>query len=543
LNDRLHETRTGLLLGRSRASALAFGLGLGLYLATLPQLGFNSDVYTYTAAIHKGEARLLFNPHHLLYNFTGRLWLQLMQALGLEWRADHALRVMNAVFGALGIGAFYTLAGRVFPSSRARLLATAAYATCFAVWMFSVDVEVYVPSTLFLLLSAVVLFRDPDQPSAGAAMLAGASMGMGALYHQMGALFAIPGAVALVCSRLPMSRRLGRVLLFWVTGGLVAFIPYTLAAVAFHGVKTAHELGLWLLGYAVSGYGAGWHLSSLTDFLLGQGRSIVFFDFVVKDLQVQGPRLLAQLAVVALIGSALVAGTIGAFLGWRGPGNGDRRVLAFAATWYLAYAVFTSWWEPENPEFYVTAMAPFWLLWAGGLARAGRRWTGLLAAVIVLMAASNGYDILRRKDVSFDPEVVAVRTIAERAGGDLVLLPPTLRARSAVFAPELRVLGVYAACKDSSRDPRKALCAIEDAIAGARAEGRKALLFERAFSREVLRPHPWCEETHRMLLERYETVPAFEVRLPVDRAELETSRNPAQWQAVAIVELRPRAAR
>jgi hypothetical protein len=313
-----------------RAIASVFLAALALYLATRPRLGFNSDVYTYVDTIRSGDARGLLNAHHLLYNPTGRVWLRLSDVLGVQARPDALLRVMNAVFGALAVAAFHRLSRRLLDGQVERLLATAGFATCFAVWIFSVDVEVYVPSTLFLILSALALFRARDGGGLGAAVVAGALMGLGALYHQMGALFALPGAV-LLCAPGRVERPLRHVSAFWAAGGITTLLPYLFAAVTVHGAGSPRELLAFALGYSVRGYGAGWTPASLPDLVLGHGRSLVFFGFVLRDLQAGSPRVAADIALVALTGLGLAIGSVGAVLGWR-RGLGERAAaVAFCA--------------------------------------------------------------------------------------------------------------------------------------------------------------------------------------------------------------------
>ena len=210
------------------------------------------------------------------------------------------------------------------------------------------------------------------------------------------------------------------------------------------------------------------------------------------------------------------------------------------AVWYVVFGTFAFWWEPENPEFWVTTMVPFWALWAGGLWLAGRPWRRLLVGLVVVIFACNLGDVLRRKDTSSDPQVAAVLTFQDRVGPDgVILLPPVLDAKAGFFAPGLDRIGVYPICKEHPEDGRGALEALLSQV-DAELAGRPVFFYARAFSREVLAPHPWCREVEASFREHYRLVPRFEVELPVDDDESDGSRSVARWQAVPVLQVLPR---
>jgi hypothetical protein len=305
-----------------------------------------------------------------------------------------------------------------------------------------------------------------------------------------------------------------------------------------HGVRSPREGLVWLLGYSLRGYGVGWHLDNVVDAALGHGRALVFLDFVLKDLQKRSPQVPAELALVAVVALALVLGTVGAFLGWR-RARAARSTAPLAAllTWYIVYAFFSFWWEPDNVKFWVTAMVPFWALWAGGLALAGRRGVAIAGTLVVIMLGSNLYDLHRRRDPAYDPEVVAARTLREHLqAGDAVLLPPTLDARAGVFAPELGRIHVYLICKEANEGNRATL-EIERQIAITRQAGGRVFFYDRAFSLEVLRPHPWCRDVESRFRSRHRLAPAFDLQLPVDEDESGGPRRLARWRPVPVFEV------
>jgi 4-amino-4-deoxy-L-arabinose transferase-like glycosyltransferase len=524
-------------LDDSRRVSMVMGLlALGLYGLTLPTIGFNSDVYAYIVTIREGQPRALFHVHHLLHGPTGYLWTRLLAWTGLPF--DTLLRTLSAVFGAAAVAGFALIVGRYVSSRTRQVLATAAFASCFAVWIFSVDVEVYIPSTAFLCFSYVVLARAGEEGSVRRAAAAGLLMGAGALYHQMGALFALVGIVLLAAGPGTRPTKVRLVAAFWLSGLLLVLPVYVWAGVAVHGVRSPRQFVVWLLGYSLRGYGVGFRLENLVEAALGHGRSLVYFDFVLKDLQKQTAYVALELALVALAALALVGGTLGSLLGWRREAAARRAApLAALVTWYLVYGFFSFWWEPDNVKFWVTAMVPFWALWAGGLALAGGRWQAVTGTLVAILLGCNFYDLHRRRDPAYDPEVTAVRTLAARLQpGDAVLLPPTLDARAGAFAPQLGRIRVYLICKDA-KEADRALGELESQIAGARRAGGRVYFYERAFSLEVLRPHPWCREAETAFRERHFLEPAFALDLPVDDDESGGPRRLARWRQVPVFEV------
>lgn len=510
-----------------------------LYGLTRPAVGYNSDVYSYILAIREGDPRLLWNPHHLLHGPAGYAFTRSLGWTGMSF--DGLLRLMSAAFGALAVTAFWHLVARFVASPARRALATFGFASTFAIWMFSVDVEVYIPSTAFLIVSYLLLTRAAARGSLAVAALAGLAMGMGTLFHQMGALFVVVGLPVFWTANERPSRKLLLLAAFAGAGAALVLPVYLWAGAAWHGVRSFRDFVVWTLGYSLRGYGAGWSLRNLAEAALGHGRSLVFFEFVLRDLQRRAPFVLLELGLVALVGLLLAGGSLGALRGWWHAGAARRAApLSGLVTWYASYAVFTFWWEPDNPEFWVTAMVPFWALWAGGLlVLPGRRGTAVVATLCGVMFACNLLDLVRRRSLDHDPEVRAAHVLAERLGeGDTVLLSPTLDARAAVFVPDVKRIGVYLVCKEN-RDTESAAAALEKAIAAARTQGR-VFFYERAFSKEVLSPHPWCRDVLARFRERHSFTPAFDVELPVDD-DGGDGRRVAHWQPVPVLEVQERA--
>jgi hypothetical protein len=137
--------------------------------------------------------------------------------------------------------------------------------------------------------------------------------------------------------------------------------------------------------------------------------------------------------------------------------------------------------------------------------------------------------------------VAAVQTLRARVGDqDTILVPPVLDAKASFFTPDLRRIGVYLVCKAHPGQPDAVRAELVSRIEAEMARGRRVFFYSRAFSREVLSPHPWCVEVEAALAADFDRVPRFEVRLPVDDDEAGGARRVARWQPVAVYELIPR---
>jgi hypothetical protein len=305
------------------------------------------DALSYTNAVQAGRSNLttLLNPHHLIYNSLGLIVFRVWTLLGWKGGALLPLQMLNICLGSLGLVLFYILVSRRVERRLAGAV-TGALAVTHGYWLYSVEVEVYILSVVFLAATLVVL----DHPQAGrrqAAMLAGGLLGGAMLAHQTNILFLL--VIAACLWKADFTGKLRWLLYFGITCGVVVLVPY-LIAIRLLGLETPAQIAYWLTTYAHLGrWGV---LRPNTPLLAVTG---------LRDALVAArpgfPPILNFLLLPLL-----------AVLFWAAWRSKDKMVY-LCLVWFTVYAAFFTWWEPLNLEFWIVPLLPLFLLLALALGR------------------------------------------------------------------------------------------------------------------------------------------------------------------------------
>lgn len=395
-------------------AGLSLGAGLALALVVLAAyLGFPSRTFGLDSAWYAYEARYAedpFHPHHLLYNSFG--WL-INRAVQVVAPVD-TLAVLTATNG-LVTAALVWLLYRLL-----RRLHVAPYAACgFAllcgasagIWSMATSVEVY-PLTVLLQIAA--LWRLSYPIGRATAVLVGSLTGLAMLFHQTGVFFAPVVAYLLYALPRPPSarpRRLLLPLLALTVAFVVVAVPYALVA-ASRGLRTPQAVLHWVMSYTDTPqfragiWGGGFALSRLPMVAVGFF-SALFSPIAIEKWLGGGTRppiadLAAMLPVLGFAG--LTFYTVAACLRARRPTRA-RPAMPQTATdaatapwtralllWLLLHGLFTTWWEPSNPEFWLL-LTPAGTVLLGLATRRpfaalpGARW--LMAGLCLLAALGN----------------------------------------------------------------------------------------------------------------------------------------------------------
>jgi hypothetical protein len=341
------------------------GVFLGLYVMSLsPNLGAAHDSIYYLRSIETGVA--LLHPHHLIYNAVGRGWTILT---GLD--AAVAVPLLNALFGAATIFLLHRLLIETAGAISA-LFWTLLYAASFGPWFYSSMIEVYILPLPFLIVAFRLATRA--RPTPGAAIGAGALLGIAILGHQTNALL-LP-ALLWPLRRAP--RRLP--ILLMAAAAATAGIPYLLAA-RNAGESLAHWSTLYLreldlgaftlmtLPKAAVGIGRffiGGHFVFAFDRLPGlesllAGHHLADERFLVREMPAAVAATLALLAIAWFVALGVLLGRAGRQYGKLLRG---RESILPPTIWFGAYAIFFTWWEPANVEFWIATMIPAFIVGA-----------------------------------------------------------------------------------------------------------------------------------------------------------------------------------
>ena len=399
---------------RDRSRSLAIEVGLVafaaavLYGSTLEGVFWEAhDGIWYINDIDR--ARDLFHPHHLLYGWGCRTWLDLCRDLGLGADSATLVRVLNVAFSAATLGLCWVFLRRRAGSRRLLAVWTCAMlGLSYAFWFYSVCVEVYAIPAFFTLV-AFYLLCAPTLTSL-AVVLAAVAHAMATLGHQTNGLFGICALCAIVMQAQPWRRRVGWACAYGVVYALVTGIPYVLVmTVAYESRSVADglrwmtsytHLGLWgRLSWvtpfaAVAGFGravfGGHFMFAIPGAARGLARvadkGFLHHQFLTRSLPVPAAWLLVGVMAAAIVATA--AAVVAGLLEARRQQARPARWQVLALAWLVPYACFFGWWDPKNPQFWVQPLIPFWLLVGHcipALVRGSRSLAGKLAYALPLL--------------------------------------------------------------------------------------------------------------------------------------------------------------
>lgn len=377
----------------------------------LTATGFHTyDGISYIRDMGKPLAAL-FLPHHLIYEPSVLLMLNLWRAFGYTGYADLPGSMFSSIAGAGGLGLIFCMARHCSGSKLVAVVATLMLGLTYGYWFYSVEVDIYVQPLFFLLATAGLYLHAlrSTAPRMYMFLLMGVAHALGALYHQA-ALFIVP-AFALGIFLLPgrTSEKVRRVVAYGATLGLVLVPSYFIGGVLIAGQDTPDKFVRWANNFGQLGTWGAFTPATPGGAISGTAAAISA-DYWVG-------RLLLLSLVVVLAARARAATRQGGPFAW---------VLW---TWTGTYTLFFVWWQPEVLKFWVLVLPPALLLvvlgfqWGALGTRSHVVARGMAAAVLLLLTASNAPSIWAKRDPMSDP---GRRTSAElsRISGreDLVVL-------------------------------------------------------------------------------------------------------------------------
>jgi hypothetical protein len=357
----------------------------------------------------------LLHPHHLLYVPLAQLFIRLAGGLSPDPFAPLLLLSSLAGAGVVALGGW--LARRVSSDRVAGLAAMAILTLANTTWLYATHAEVMMPAIFFLLLGCAALaarFR-------GAAALAGFSVALGILVHQIVALYAIALVVVLAMAR---DRR---AMAFALACAPPVLAAYVAAAVGYAGARSLGEILVWPFtsGFASEGFSRGVPVA-LYEAVRTAGEGLVSW---VPVSRLRAGAALTWQNVLGAIAVLLVLGGAAAGL-WHAahsrPTEGDpsahlvTRALLGGA---LLTALFVTWFTPRTIDFWVYVMASI-SIWACGRVR--RVPVLAFAAWLLLLAGVNlFFRVLPMRDPANAPYADLSRFASQHmAAGDRLWIGP-----------------------------------------------------------------------------------------------------------------------
>jgi len=473
-----------------------FSGALALYALTLTRI-HTGDALAYTMAVESGDLRQLFHPHHLMYNFAGYLFYLLWRSIGWQGRALLPLQLLNAIVGALGILMFFAIAKRITRHDTIALISAALLGVSYGYWYYSLEVEVYIIASFFLLLCFWLTYNRFQMSSPKSCMLIGLLHGLAILFHQTNVLFIFVVLTALV---LPTkSKRLCKAIASYLLSlALSAGLPYLLTGLVINHYSWG-SFAHWIIGYAGQRSPSWGHFGPLSPIkaAIGLGRAIVFNGWLLRSLRYGVSMDLGALAskmMPTLIIALLTIAPI--LLRFKRISREHPRLTKLCLVWLISYGLFFTWWQPLNPEFWIASLIPIWMLFSLSLA-----WTpsgmaesstvsrcSLFVAVILVLVLflANLTDIRWHRDPHNDFLAQMATDIRNRTEqGDLIIFPSTSSIYIKYYGRRQNILSLDYVFDRFSSDKSQGFAFIDREIARTLEAGKSVFI-----SSEEINPSP-----------------------------------------------------
>ncbi len=335
----------------------------------------------------------LVHPNHLIYNFAGYLFYKLLRTLGFNLRALTALQILNSLLSAACAGVFFAILRDTLRSLYLAICLTLLFAFSATWWKFSTDVNAYIPSVLFLLISFYLVLPDKKPRP----LLLGVVFFVSMAFHQLALLMFPVLALGVYWQdqSLSFKRRVLNVVSFSAVAFVLIVAAYTylfyLASPSFNLVG----LMRWASSYSPD---ADTHFnfwSNLQYSLRGEVR--LFFGGRFNLLKgLMNPFVMVLIVCLAGAVGLLLFYAIrnaGTLRRWRELRLEPRQktILVLSAVWAGLYLVFLFFWLPQNTFYRLFYLPALILLLGVGLSSRSTKtspWRGV-AAFVTAVALAN----------------------------------------------------------------------------------------------------------------------------------------------------------
>lgn len=397
------------------------------------------------------KSKDLFPAAHLLYHYIAYLLFHLFRWLFGGVRDYFLVEIVDTIWGCLGLTVVYRIFMLRMKMTRAEsFLGTCVVAFSFGMWFYCSNIEVYMPSTLFLLLGLFLCTKE--QLNGRDVLLITLVNCLAVLFHESNVLFA-----PIVLWKFWDSRKtipfFPSVLKYAITSVILVAGIYILLGTVAAGNHTTADFISWLRGdTASSDYWFPLRFSTLLKAFIGFGHAIfgahfvfrvsfleaimqkVFFYHSLDDEAYLVRNLSHGLAMVLLIMAALVTlfmavSFIRVLIHFRQLYANHKRVLVPLVLFLLIYSIFFFFWMPENLEFWIPQSVVFWILVLGmnkelppfPLFKRNYTLYGALAALLFIV---NYYGSIHwMKDITNDSVYIKIRKVKDLATAkDLIIL-------------------------------------------------------------------------------------------------------------------------
>ncbi len=347
---------------RRTAGAILFLAILGVYLA-LPNRNYCYDSVAYAWFIKSGRA--LFHPHHLLHSPLGFLLVRGLRFLGIPASPMVTMQTLNSLAGALGVWLFFRTLCRLCQNLFSAVVFSLLLGFSFTYWYNSIENEVMIiplAILMYILLRLVALTSERQTAEPFFWMKLGIAGSLAVLFYEMHIVLPI-AVLFLIAGYKKRLGGVGKTAALYLTPYLPIVGGAYLAAARFtHNLSSWNQFLRWSTLYIIPRVPKAFGVHTLRLAPYGIPRAFVRATFL-KNFLLNGAMtptgwlLLSGSVVVGLLllYSVLLTGT-------RLRRNLIQRTQLFLLAWVLAYGIFALWCGPQGPDFYLSALPPFWAL-------------------------------------------------------------------------------------------------------------------------------------------------------------------------------------
>ncbi len=367
---------SGMKIKRFCPVGLLFVGSLLLFMLVMP--GNHSeaeDAFEYSRLIEEGQGARQFHPHHLLFIPVEKAVFHTVQALGYGGRSYYVARAVSMVSGSLALCFFYLIACRLqllagmTPGGWVPWSTTLGLLFSYGFLRYACEVEIYVPASALMLVGIYCSLRENQH--CGMAVLAILFSAFAVLLHVINAAaaFVVVPLIYVLTNRHWKRAWVHVVSTLVVVGAVYWFVQSTWGTFK-PATDMASEGGFRPGSLLKAGIGFGQSLLSANflfayDTIYQKLQAIFPYRMFAEEVFAGSciPSWLRMIAPITFV-SALVG--LGVLVVQVFRSVARCRWCSGTLTWILVWlggAILpTLMLEPSNPELWVMALIPLWLM-------------------------------------------------------------------------------------------------------------------------------------------------------------------------------------
>ena len=415
-----------------------------------------SSAHDSIAYINIIDNSIAYHPHHLLYYWLARKWIQFWSLLIISSSSIILTEQLNICFGCLSLSLFYLiLRARLSIRRIFALIGTTLIGFSFGFWFYSTTVEVYIIPLFFITLALYQVTRK--NLTISWIIFIGCIHGIAALFHQVHILFFVV-IVYVLFRKYHSSIKLviKPISLYTVTFMATVMMPYLYVAFGIYHQSSFGQFVNWLTTYAQDKqYWHSLNVKSLVSACIGFGNAIIggHFTFAISSIRLRFENLLSGKALsdevflvrhlttmeslTLFVGSVVLVLYLSAMILYKIRflnviyRENKNSAIGGLIVWFITYSVFFIFWEPSNLEFWIPQSVAFWLIFISmmnylpkkDISSIKARILGLLCVALFLLCINYFGSIRWLSHFENDYYYVKSQTIAENESeGDLIII-------------------------------------------------------------------------------------------------------------------------